>query len=69
MGDSLSEVVVTARRMEEWLQNVPISITVFNQQQLADRNVVTAADLAALLRLCLTRRPGWRPLLRGLSRR
>jgi iron complex outermembrane receptor protein len=45
-ADSLSEVVVTARRIEERLQDVPISITVFNQAQLADRNIVNAQDLA-----------------------
>jgi iron complex outermembrane receptor protein len=39
-------IVVTARRVEERLQDVPISITVFNQQQLANRNVVNAQDLA-----------------------
>jgi len=43
---TLEEVVVTARRREELLQDVPISITVFNQQQLDDQNVVNAADLA-----------------------
>jgi iron complex outermembrane receptor protein len=45
-GETLGEVVVTARRVEERLQDVPISIAVFNQQQLTNRNVVTAADLA-----------------------
>ena len=43
---TLDTVVVTARRMEERLQDVPISITVFNQQQLTNRNVVSGADLA-----------------------
>ena len=43
---SLAEVIVTARRVEERLQDVPISITVFNQAQLTNRNVVTASDLA-----------------------
>ncbi len=42
----ISEVVVTARRLEERLQDVPISITVFDQEQLAARNVVNARDLA-----------------------
>ena len=40
------DIVVTARRTEERLQDVPISITVYNQQQLANRNIVIAADLA-----------------------
>jgi iron complex outermembrane recepter protein len=46
-GDQdLTEIVVTARRTEENLQDVPISISVFNQQQLTNRNIVTSADLA-----------------------
>lgn len=43
---SASDIVVTARRVEERLQDVPISITVFNQEQLANRNITNAADLA-----------------------
>jgi iron complex outermembrane receptor protein len=42
----LEEVVVTARRREELLQDVPISISVFNQQQLDNNNVVNSSDLA-----------------------
>jgi iron complex outermembrane receptor protein len=45
-GASANDIVVTARRYEERLQDVPISITVYNQQQLANRNIVTPADLA-----------------------
>jgi len=43
----LNEIIVTARRVEERLQDVPISITVYNQEQLTNRDVVNAADLAA----------------------
>jgi len=42
-----SVIIVTARRSEEKLQDVPISITVYNQQQIADRNIVNSSDLAA----------------------
>ncbi len=42
-----ADIVVTARRTEERLQDVPISITVFNQEQLDQRNVVSGNDLAA----------------------
>ena len=45
-ADQLSEIVVTARRVEERLQDVPISISVFNQAQLEDRNVTNIQDLA-----------------------
>ncbi len=41
------DIIVTARRIEEKLQDVPISISVYNQEQLAARNVVNATDLAA----------------------
>jgi iron complex outermembrane receptor protein len=43
---AVEEIVVTARRREEQLEDVPISITVFNQQRLDDLNVVNASDLA-----------------------
>lgn len=43
---SANDIVVTARRAEERLQDVPISITVYNQQQLANKNVTSATDLA-----------------------
>jgi len=45
-GASSVDIIVTARRVEERLQDVPISITVFNQEQLANRNVFAARDLA-----------------------
>src|ERR1700709_419037 len=44
-GRNSGDIVVTARRTEERLQDVPISITVFNQQQLSNRNIVNSADL------------------------
>ncbi|WP_428310652.1 TonB-dependent receptor [Hydrocarboniphaga sp.] len=44
--DGIGEVIVTARRVQERLQDVPISITVFNQEQLTDRNVNSGTDLA-----------------------
>ncbi|WP_375398709.1 TonB-dependent receptor [uncultured Sphingomonas sp.] len=40
------DIIVTARRVEERLQDVPISITVFNQQQISNRNIVAPEDLA-----------------------
>ncbi len=46
-NEDLSEVVVTARRVEERAQDVPISMTIFSQQALSDRNIVTSSDLAA----------------------
>lgn len=40
------DIVVTARRTEERLQDVPISVVVLNQDQLTDRNIISAQDLA-----------------------
>lgn len=39
------EIIVTARRTEERLQDVPISMTVYNQEQLQQRNIAIASDL------------------------
>jgi iron complex outermembrane receptor protein len=44
--DAGGDIVVTARRTEERLQDVPISITVFNDQQISNNNIVSGADLA-----------------------
>ncbi len=38
-------IIVTARRMEENLQDVPISISVFDQETLADHNISDALSL------------------------
>jgi iron complex outermembrane receptor protein len=43
--DDLTEIVVTARRVEERLIDVPISISVFNQKQLDNFNMTSTADL------------------------
>jgi iron complex outermembrane receptor protein len=45
-SSELQEVVVTARRVEESLQDVPMSISVYSQADLTDRNIVSANDLA-----------------------
>ena len=41
------DIIVTARRVEERLIDVPISITVFNQEELTSRNVENINDVAA----------------------
>ena len=46
-GVSVGDIIVTARRTEERLQDVPISMTVFSQEQLTQRNIAVATDLAA----------------------
>ncbi|HEY8386545.1 MAG TPA: TonB-dependent receptor plug domain-containing protein, partial [Porticoccaceae bacterium] len=43
----LEEVVVTARRREERLQDVPVSITVLNQEQMHNANISSAGDIAS----------------------
>jgi iron complex outermembrane recepter protein len=46
-GQGVEEIVVTAQRREQLLQDVPISMTVYDQKQLDSRNIVNASDLAA----------------------
>jgi len=41
----LEEIVVTARRVEENIQDVPISMTVYTQKRLTDLNITIATDL------------------------
>ena len=43
-----SDIIVTARRKEESLQSVPVSITALSQKDLTERSVTSAADLAKL---------------------
>ena len=46
-GDlEIDEVIVTARRVEERLQDVPISITVLSQEYLTNNNIQSAKDIA-----------------------
>ena len=40
------EIIVTARRIEERLQDVPISMTVYSNEQIEKRNIAVASDLA-----------------------
>ncbi len=47
-----SEILVTARRTEERLQDVPVSITAFSQAALNERTITTAYDLSRAV-------PGW----------
>ena len=46
-SEDMQEIVVTARRVEERAQDVPISMTIFNQRQLTDRSITNSDDLAA----------------------
>lgn len=42
----LNEVIVTAQRVQERAQDVPISMTVLDQGQIATRGITTTSDLA-----------------------
>ncbi len=46
---SLEEIVVTGRKREESLQDIPVSITVLGSGTLAEQNVLDQADLAELV--------------------
>ena len=45
-AESPSDIIVSARRRDELLQDVPLSITVFDRETLADKNVDSPLDLA-----------------------
>jgi iron complex outermembrane receptor protein len=46
-GDSsLGEIIVTARRRNESLEDVPVAITAFSSQELENKHIVNAVDLA-----------------------
>ena len=42
----LEEIVVTARKTEERLQDVPVAVTAFSSKELAERNLRDVFDLA-----------------------
>jgi len=48
-GASGGDIIVTARRSEERLQDVPISITVLTTQEVANRNITSAQDLSTFV--------------------
>lgn len=48
VSDGGEEIIVTARRMEEALSDVPISISVLSQDQLNQNNVTNISDLATV---------------------
>ncbi len=46
LSDSLEEIIVTARKREESLQEVPLSISVLSAEELRARNIQTIYDVA-----------------------
>lgn len=44
----IADIVVTAQRREERLQNVPIAVTALNASQLSNSGIATTQDLAAV---------------------
>lgn len=47
-SEGLSEILVTARKVEENLQDVPVAVTALSGQQLQSRNATQIADIARL---------------------
>lgn len=70
-ADQISEIIVTARKREESLQDVPINITAFTQEVLERRNISSLADVAKLSSSLIvdngTTPSGSRIVFRGLS--
>ncbi|NKF22007.1 TonB-dependent receptor [Solimonas marina] len=47
-SDKIAEVVVTAQRREQKLQDVPIAVTALSAEQVQDRGIQNVSDLSAL---------------------
>ena len=47
-GSALEEIIVTAQRREQNLQEVPISVSVFSAEQIRRSNIQGATDFLAL---------------------
>ncbi len=48
-GQTLEEIVVTAQRVEEKLQNVPVVVTAFTPTEIQDQHIETIQDLGYLV--------------------
>ncbi|MES2899768.1 MAG: TonB-dependent receptor, partial [Pseudomonadota bacterium] len=48
-SENMSKVVVTARRREETLQDVPVSVTAFNADQISKQGIPDITALAFAL--------------------
>ena len=68
---ALEEIVVTARKVEERLQDVPLSVRAFSGDALQDAGIVNVTDLAAatpgLAYATDLGRTAERPVVRGIS--
>ena len=68
---ALEEVVVTARKREESLQDVPLAVTALSAEQISDRQVQSIDDLArftpGLVFAKAFGRSNDRPVIRGLA--
>lgn len=47
-GDTLQEVVVTARKQQETLQDAPLAVTAFTSESIAERGIVDLNALAGV---------------------
>ena len=69
-AQQVDEIIVTARKREESLQEVPISISAFADKQLRERNIDNAYDIAAFTpNFNMARNLGRRldrPIIRGM---
>ena len=48
-SDSIQEITVTAQRRAQNLQNVPIAVTYFSAEQLANQQITTTEDLERMV--------------------
>ena len=46
--DTSGDIIVTAQRQEQRLQDVPVSVTAFGAEQLRDNSIETVQDLSLI---------------------
>ncbi len=70
-AQSLEEIVVTARKKEESLQEVPISISAYSSEQMRERGISSNYDVASFTpnfnTVKLVGRDNDRPTIRGMA--
>ena len=70
-AQTIDEIVVTARKREESLQEVPISISAFSNEQMRERGISNNYEVASFTpnfnTVKLTGRDTDRPTIRGMT--
>ena len=53
----IEEVIVTAQRVAQSIQDVPIAVTALTDDALRDRQIITSSTFSSMRRTCRSARP------------